>query len=78
MVAAFALAEVVTLLFGGVLGDRLPRQVLMQGAAAGAAVTQGVIAAALIGGWASVPMLGLRRAGSTAASPRSAARRRRR
>ena len=59
VVAAYALAEVVTLLFGGVLGDRLPRQVLMQGAAAGAAVTQGVIAAALIGGWASVTMLGL-------------------
>jgi MFS family permease len=59
VVAAYALAEVVTLLFGGVLGDRVPRQVLMQGAAAGAAVTQGVIAAALIGGWASVTMLGL-------------------
>jgi MFS family permease len=59
VVAAFALAEVVTLLFGGVLGDRLPRQLLMQGAAAGSAVTQGVIAAALIGGWATVPLLGL-------------------
>ena len=59
VVAAFALAEVVTLLFGGVLGDRLPRQVLMQGAAAGAAVTQGVIALALVGGWATVTLLGL-------------------
>ena len=36
MVAAYALAEVVTVLFGGVLGDRLPRQVLMQGSAAAA------------------------------------------
>ena len=59
VVAAYALAEVVTLMFGGVLGDRLPRQLLMQGAATGAAVTQGVIAAALIGGWASVTLLGL-------------------
>ena len=33
VVAAYALAEVVTLMFGGVLGDRLPRQVLMQGSA---------------------------------------------
>ncbi len=59
VVAAYALAEVVTLMFGGVLGDRLPRQVLMQGAAAGAAVTQGVIAFALIGGWATVTLLGV-------------------
>jgi MFS family permease len=59
VVAAYALAEVVTLLFGGVLGDRLPRQLLMQGAATGAAVTQGVIAAALIGGWATITLLGL-------------------
>ncbi len=59
VVAAYALAEVVTLMFGGVLGDRLPRQVLMQGAAAGAAVTQAVIAAALIGGWATVTLLGV-------------------
>ena len=33
VVAAFALAEVVTALFGGVLGDRLPRKLMMQGAA---------------------------------------------
>jgi len=59
VVAAYALAEVVTLMFGGVLGDRLPRQLLMQGSSAGAALTQGVIAAALIGGWASVTLLGL-------------------
>lgn len=57
VVAAYALAEVVTLMFGGVLGDRLPRQVLMQGSATGAAITQGLIAFALVGGWASVPLL---------------------
>ena len=57
VVAAFALAEVVTVLFGGVLGDRLPRQVMMQGSSAAAFLTQGVVAAALIGGWASIPLL---------------------
>jgi MFS family permease len=57
VVAAFALAEVVTVLFGGVLGDRLPRQVMMQGSSAAAFLTQGVVAVALIGGWASIPML---------------------
>ncbi|MCW2854464.1 MAG: major facilitator superfamily 1 [Marmoricola sp.] len=57
VVAAFALAEVVTTLFGGVLGDRVPRQLMMQGASSGAALTQGVIAASLIGGWSSIPLL---------------------
>jgi MFS family permease len=57
VVAAFALAEVVTVLFGGVLGDRLPRQVMMQGSSAAAFLTQGVVAAALIGGWGTIPML---------------------
>ena len=57
VVAAYALAEVVTVLFGGVLGDRLPRQVMMQGSSAAAFLTQGVAAAALIGGWASIPLL---------------------
>ncbi len=57
VVAAYALAEVVTVLFGGVLGDRLPRQLMMQGSSAVEALTQGVVAAALISGWASIPML---------------------
>lgn len=57
VVAAFALAEVVTTLFGGVLGDRVPRQLMMQGSAAGAAVSQALIAASLVGGWASIPLL---------------------
>jgi len=57
VIAAFALAEVVTVLFGGVLGDRVPRQLMMEGSAAGSAVTQGVIAASLIGGWATIPLL---------------------
>jgi len=57
VVAAYALAEVVTVLYGGVLGDRLPRQLMMQGSSAAAAVTQGVVAVALIGDWASIPLL---------------------
>src|SRR6476620_2485006 len=57
VVATFALAEVVTVLFGGVLGDRVPRQLMMQGSAAGSAVTQAVIAASLIGGWSTIPLL---------------------
>lgn len=57
VVAAFALAEVVTVLFGGVLGDRLPRQLMMQGSAAAATLTQAFVATALVGGWASIPLL---------------------
>ena len=59
VVAAFALAEVVTTLFGGVLGDRLPRKLMMEGSAAASAVTQLVMAVTLIGGWATIPLLGV-------------------
>lgn len=57
VVAAFAAAEVVVVLLGGVLGDRLPRQIMLQGSAAAAALSQFVVAFALIGGWATIPML---------------------
>lgn len=57
VVAAFALADVVTVLFGGVLGDRVPRQLMMEGSAAACAVAQGLVAAMLIGGWATIPLL---------------------
>src|SRR6478735_6379194 len=59
VVGAFALADVVTVLFGGVLGDRLPRKLMMEGSAAASAVTQAFLAAALIVGFASIPMLGI-------------------
>jgi MFS family permease len=59
VVAAFALAEVVTVLFGGVLGDRLPRKLMMEGSAAGSALTQVFIATSLIVGFANIPMLGV-------------------
>jgi MFS family permease len=48
VVAAFALAEVVTTLFGGVLGDRVPRQLMMEGSAAASAVVQLVLATLLL------------------------------
>lgn len=57
VVALFAAAEVLTLLFGGVLGDRVPRQLMMQGSAVATALSQAVVAAALIGGWASIGLL---------------------
>jgi MFS family permease len=57
VVAAFSLAEVVTVLFGGVLGDRLPRKLMMEGSAAGSALTQVFIATSLIVGFANIPML---------------------
>ncbi|MGL5930057.1 MAG: MFS transporter, partial [Dermatophilaceae bacterium] len=57
VVAAFVLAEVVTLLLGGVLGDRVPRRLLLQGSAVGAAAVQAVVATALVGGWATIPGL---------------------
>lgn len=57
VVAAFAAAEVVTMLFGGVLGDRVPRQLLMQGAEAATALSQGLLAFLLISGQAEIWML---------------------
>lgn len=59
VVAAFALAEVVTTLFGGVLGDRLPRKLMMEGSAAASAVTQLALAVLLVGGWATIPLIGV-------------------
>jgi MFS family permease len=57
VVAAYALVEVVTTVFAGVLGDRFSRAMLMQGTSALAAATQAVTAAALLGGWAGIPLL---------------------
>src|SRR3954468_12575390 len=57
VVGLYALADVASVLFGGVLGDRLPRTVMLQGSAAAAAVVQGLVALSLIGGWSSIPLL---------------------
>src|SRR4051794_7912338 len=57
VVAAFALAEVVTTLLGGVLGDRMSRRLMMSGSAAGSAVVQAVVAGSLILDVATIPLL---------------------
>src|SRR6187549_3291943 len=59
VVGLYALADVASVLFGGVLGDRLPRTVLLQGSAAAAGLVQGIVAFSLIGGWSSIPLLAL-------------------
>jgi MFS family permease len=57
VVGLYALADVAAVLFGGVLGDRLPRAVMLQGTSAAAAVVQGVVALSLIAGWSSISLL---------------------
>jgi MFS family permease len=57
VVGLYALADVAAVLFGGVLGDRLPRTLMLQGSAAAAAVVQGAVAFSLINGWSSLPLL---------------------
>ncbi|SDX71475.1 Predicted arabinose efflux permease, MFS family [Amycolatopsis xylanica] len=57
VVGARSLANVVLVLFGGVLADRLPRSVILQGTETAAAVTQAAIAVSVLGGFASVPLL---------------------
>nr|WP_279672188.1 MFS transporter [Flexivirga meconopsidis] len=47
-------ANVLFLLFGGVIADRLPRRAVMQGCYLAMAVIQGVMAASLAVGWATV------------------------
>ena len=55
--AVFALCEVVTTLFGGVLGDRVPRKVVMEGSAALCAVVTGVMATLVVLDVATIPLL---------------------
>ena len=57
VVGLYALADVGAVLFGGVLGDRFSRTVMLQGSAAAAAVAQGLVALSLIGDWSSIPLL---------------------
>ncbi|HEX3005115.1 MAG TPA: MFS transporter [Angustibacter sp.] len=54
VVAAYALADIAAVLGGGVLGDRLPRQLMMRGANTAAGVVQLGLAASLLTGVASV------------------------
>jgi MFS family permease len=57
VVAAFAAAEVVTTLLGGVLGDRVSRKLMMEGSSAASAAVEAVMALTLITHVASVPIL---------------------
>jgi MFS family permease len=57
VVASFALAEVVTVLAGGVLGDRVSRQRMMQVTISAAAVVQATVAALLVTDVATIPVL---------------------
>ncbi|MDT7728413.1 MAG: hypothetical protein QOI21_4989 [Actinomycetota bacterium] len=57
VVGARSLASVLLLLFGGVLADRLPRSVILQGTEIAATITQATIAASILFGFASIPLL---------------------
>ncbi|MEU5260154.1 MFS transporter [Amycolatopsis sp. NPDC021455] len=57
VVGARSLANVLLVLFGGMLADRLPRSVILQGTETAAALTQAAIAASVLWGFASVPLL---------------------
>ncbi|MBB5958092.1 MFS family permease [Saccharothrix tamanrassetensis] len=57
VVGARSAAVVVLVLFGGMLADRLPRSVILQGTALTAALTQGLVAASVLGHFASLPLL---------------------
>lgn len=57
VVGARSLANVLFLLVGGVVADRLPRQVVLLGSSAASAVTQGVVAVLVIGRVDSIALL---------------------
>ena len=57
VVGVRVLANVLFLLFGGALADRLPRNLLMVGSSVAAAVTQGAVAVLVLSGTATVPAL---------------------
>lgn len=57
VVAAYAAAQVATTLLGGVLGDWLPRGLLVRGSALACGSTQAVVALSLVQGWSSLGLL---------------------
>ncbi|GAA1233601.1 MFS transporter [Prauserella halophila] len=57
VVGARSLANVAFLLLAGVLADRFPRAVILQGTGVAAALTQATIATSVLYGFASVPLL---------------------
>ncbi|HEY4453488.1 MAG TPA: MFS transporter [Pseudonocardiaceae bacterium] len=77
VVGARSVANVLLLLIGGVLADRFPRAVVLQGSAALAAVSQAVVAASVFGHFDSIVLLAglgvLNGAASAASLPAAAA-----
>jgi MFS family permease len=57
VVGARTVVNVAFLLFGGVLADRMPKHLLMVGSSVAAAVTQGAVAALVLTGTATIPLL---------------------
>jgi MFS family permease len=57
VVGARSITNVVLLVIGGVLADRLPRALLLQGASLAAALSAGALAASVLLGFASIPLL---------------------
>lgn len=57
VVAARSVANVAVLLFGGIVADRLPSDVVLVSTSIGAAVTQATVAALVLTGTATVPLL---------------------
>ncbi len=57
VVGVRSIANVALVLVGGVLADRLPRAVLLQGSSLAAAASAGLMAGSVLGGFASVPLL---------------------
>ncbi|MGW3204218.1 MFS transporter [Streptomyces sp. NPDC001135] len=57
VVGARSVANVVLLLFGGIVADRLPRRLVLYGASTVAAAVQALIAVSVLLGFASVPVL---------------------
>lgn len=56
VVGSRSVAGVALFLFGGLLADRLPRAVILQGTEFAAALTQATIAASVLFGFASIPL----------------------
>lgn len=57
VVGARSVANVLLLLLGGVIADRLPRALVLRGGCALAALSQGALGAALLTGTASMPLM---------------------
>lgn len=57
VVASRSIANVAVLLFGGVIADRLPKPLLLVGTSLAAAVTQAAVAALVLSGSATIPLL---------------------